>query len=191
VNGRCHLAPTAGAACAEGALATWLLLRIWLWLLIEQLLPPDVPKLPPPLFAAPHPVPPPCPPTATLADEQPWSLVCCLNWRAKSEMRLLFDTPPALAEALQVLALTGCGIFITKSAVIMPIVAPIRKFVLYISYRGYFKYKRIVFGKIIKIWLRNEKHGALLQEFFLLAQLAKLFSKIILTNLRFACRVLH
>jgi hypothetical protein len=71
VNGRCHLAVAAGAACADGALATWLLLKIWLWLLIEQLLPPDVPIPAPPLFVALHPVPPPCPPKATLDDEQP------------------------------------------------------------------------------------------------------------------------
>ena len=43
------------------------------------------------------------------------------------------ETPPAIAELAQLLALTGWGIVITNSIVIMPIVTPIRNLILFIS----------------------------------------------------------
>jgi hypothetical protein len=117
-KGRCHLvAAVAGAATGDTNLCA-----ARSWLLTEQLPGPHI-------FLT---TPPPCPPTPKLAAEQPWSEVCCRMARL-AFARPACLTPPALAEAVQVLALAGWGIFITNSMVIMPIVTPIRKLILSIS----------------------------------------------------------
>ena len=89
-----------------------------------------------PLSAAKHLVPPLVPPTATLPDEQPWSPVCCRKAACLAKAcRWADDTPPALAELLHELAFTRCdvGMVDTSSVVIMPIVTPNRKLILFIS----------------------------------------------------------
>jgi hypothetical protein len=121
VKGRCHLVFAAtGADGADTGDANLCAARSWL--LTEQLPGPHI-------FLT---TPPPCPATAKLAAEQPWSAVGC-HWASRVFARPACLAPPILAEAVQELAFTGCGIFSTNNNVIMPIVAPIRKLILFIS----------------------------------------------------------
>ena len=86
-----------------------------------------------PIFAAKQLVPPLVPPTATLPDEQSWSLRTSGCW---TKARWL-GTPPALAELLQELAFARCDVSIAggiTSIAVTTIVAPSRRLIFFKPY---------------------------------------------------------